>query len=91
MEKFTHGIIAINPNKVDEHGNVGVLHFVGFWDEPKEEDVLGVWEELQNTEEFGLQDQINEIDLIPAPDDVLEHFNSIMESGNVEDITKHEN
>ena len=90
MEKFTHGIIAVNPTKPDENDNLEVLHFVGHWTEPTEEDVLSLWEELLKNEEFGLQNQMNEIELIPAPEHILEYYNDVANKlENENDETKH--
>lgn len=84
MDKFTHGIIAVNPTKPDENDNLTVLHFTGFWNEPTEADVLSLWEELNENDGFGLQDQMHDIELIPAPEDIVEYFNSVVESDNTE-------
>lgn len=90
MEKFTHGIIAVNPTKPDENDNLEVLHFVGYWTEPTEEDVLSLWKELNEDEEFGLKNQIDEIELIPAPEDIVEIYNNMVDWDNFEeDETKH--
>lgn len=84
MEKFTHGIIAVNPNQPLENGDLAVLHFVGYWSEPQEEDVASLWDELCNDEDFGLKDQIHEIELYPAPQEVVEHYNSVVDWDDVE-------
>lgn len=84
MDKFTHGIIAVNPTKPDENGDLGVLHFVGYWNEPTEADVLSLWEELNEDDSFGLQDQMHDIELVPAPIEIVEYFNSVVESDNTE-------
>ena len=87
MEKFKYGIIGVNPNKPNENDTLEILHFVGYWEEPNEDDVLELWEELKNTEEFGLQDQIDEIELIPATDVVLEYYNNTVDWDEIENET----
>lgn len=81
MEYFTHGIIAINPKVVDENGDLQLLHFTGCWAEPSEDDIIFLWEELKKNEMFGLQSQIDEIELLVAPSEIVEYFNSITDWG----------
>ena len=90
MEKFKYGIIAVNPNKPDENDTLEILHFVGYWNEPTEDDVLGLWEELKNTDEFGLQDQIDEIELIPAPQEIVEMYNTMVDWDEMENEMREE-
>lgn len=91
MDKFTHGIIATNPTKPDENGDLQVLHFVGYWEEPTEEDVLSLWEELNNDDSFGLQDQIHDIELSAAPIEIVDYYNSVVESNNTEFFETNDN
>lgn len=77
FEKFTHGIIAITPEKPNADGSIPVMHFVGYWEKPQEADILGLHEELSNDEELGLTEMMDDIELIPATPEVLEHFNSL--------------
>lgn len=77
MEKFTHGIMAITPNKPNEDKSIPVIHFVGYWEEPNEQDVLGLYDELSTDEEFGLTEIIGDIELVPATQDVIDYFNTV--------------
>ena len=77
MEKFTHGIIAIDRKNPNDDGTIPVLHFVGYWSEPAENDIYGLYNELKTDEELGLVDRIDELDLVPASQDVLDHFNNL--------------
>ena len=61
MNRFTHGIVVINPNVVDENGDYPVVHFVGYWDEPAQEDFESLKKELETDEDFGLRDILNEL------------------------------
>ena len=88
MEKFTHGIIAVNPNQPLENGDLEILHFVGYWNKPSEEDVISLWMELNEDETFGLQNQLGEIELCSAPEDIVEYYNSIVDW---DEIEKNEN
>lgn len=85
MEKFTHGIMVVNPNNLDENGDIPVLHFVGYWNEPTENDVMSLWDEFNEDDSFALQDQINEIELLPAPEDVIEYYNSVIDFDDEDD------
>jgi hypothetical protein len=40
MEKFTHGIMVVDPENPDDIGsdNTTVIHFVGYWQEPPDWD-----------------------------------------------------
>ena len=77
MEKFTHGIMVVDRNNPNDDGTIPVVHFVGYWDEPSENDVYGLYNELKTDEEHGLTDTIDELDLVSAPQHVLDHFNSL--------------
>ena len=77
MENFTHGIMVIDRNNPNDDGSIPVVHFVGYWDEPKENDVMGLYNEFKTDEALGLSETIDELELVPATQDVLEHFNSL--------------
>ena len=76
MEKFTHGIMVIDPKNPNEDGSIPVRHFVGYWNEPKEEDVLGLYDELKDDEQFGLTETIDDLEIVPATQEVLNYLNS---------------
>lgn len=77
MEKFTHGVMVIDPKNPNEDGSIPVVHFVGYWSEPSEDDVYGLYEEFKTDKEFGLTEKIDDLELTPASQEVLEHFNSL--------------
>ena len=74
--KFTHGIMVIDPKNPNEDGSIPVRHFVGYWEEPQEADVLSLYDELRTDEEFGLTEIIDDLELVPATPEVLEYFNT---------------
>jgi len=76
MEDFTHGIMVIDPNNPNEDGSIPVIHFVGYWSEPKENDVIGLYNELKTDEEFGLTETIDDYELVPATQEAIEYFNA---------------
>jgi hypothetical protein len=79
MEKFTHGIMVVNPKITDENGDVNVLHFAGYWEQPTSEDVLSLMDELETDETFGLTEmaQAGELEYYPASPEILDHFNGL--------------
>lgn len=77
FEKFTHGIMVIDRKNPNEDGSIPVRHFVGYWEEPDEDAVMDLYEELRTDKEFGLTETIDELELAPATEDVLEYFNSL--------------
>lgn len=76
MEKFTHGIVVINPNMKNENGDVHVLHFVGYWEEPTKTDVISLMDELETDEEFGLKEMAlaGELEYYPATQDIIDYY-----------------
>jgi len=75
MEKFTHGIMVTNPDKPNPDGSIPVMHFVGFWSEPSDEDVLGVIDEVMTDTEYGLTEIANTLDYLPATQELIDHVN----------------
>jgi len=47
--------------------------FVGYISKPEDNDIISLWEELNDTEEFQY-DNINDLTLIEAPEYVVEYF-----------------
>lgn len=88
MEKFTHGIMVIDTKNLNEDGSIPVLHFVGYWGEPNKEDVLGLYNELKTSEEFGLIDIIDDLELCPATQEVIDYFISQMHEGRIIETEK---
>jgi len=67
-----YGLIAIDPTEEGE--NKTILHFCGYWDEPKKEDAESLLEELKTDEEFGLTDIAHRLIIIPCPDELVKEF-----------------
>jgi len=73
MKKFTHGIIAVDPqNEVDEE--VAVVHFIGLWKEPTEAEFIAYKKEMLTNPEYGLVDIADRIVVLPAPPDIVEKY-----------------
>lgn len=72
MEKFKYGIIAVELNKPDKDGLHEILHFEGYWSQPKIEDYNNLMEELKRDEKFGLKDV--DFDLIHASQEIVDYY-----------------
>ena len=67
-----YGLIVIDPTQESEM--MDIIHFVGYWEEPTKEDALSLREELMIDEEFGLTEIAHRLDILPAPDYIVEEF-----------------
>ena len=73
MKKFTHGIIAVDPqNEVDDE--VAVVHFIGLWEEPTKEAFEQYKKEMLTSPEYGLVDIADRIVVLPAPPEIVEKY-----------------
>jgi len=86
MDRFTHGIMVINPKDVQEGEDYPVLHFVGYWNEPSEADIYELMNEFRDDETLGLKDTLNDIELLPATPECLKFYNDMLEKENQEDL-----
>lgn len=75
MKKFTHGIIAVDPENIDEDNNPLIVHFIGLWEAPTKEAFDCYSNEIKTDPEFGLVEISDRIVILPAPEDIIEHFN----------------
>jgi hypothetical protein len=79
LEDVRFGLMVIDPESLDENQEVEIVHFVGYWNQPSEVDADSLREELATDEEFGLTDIAHRLDILPAPQNVVEHFMSNIE------------
>lgn len=75
FEKFTHGIMVIDRNNPNEDGGIPVRHFVGYWEEPDDDAVMELYEEFKTDETHGLTQTIDDLELVPATQEVINYFN----------------
>ena len=69
-----YGLIVIDPyNKFDENGNYLIHHFCGYTEQPEPTDADILAEELENDENF-IVDDMEDLEIIEAPMEVVEHF-----------------
>jgi hypothetical protein len=74
------GLIAIDP---EQEGDMkDVLHFCGYWNQPTLVEVESLKKELAEDPEFGLINIAHRLEIIPAPDDIMEMI--------IKDITENE-
>ncbi len=73
---FTHGLIVVDP--LQEGDMLDIIHFVGYWTEPKKKDADALREELMADEEFGLSDIAHRLDILPAPDYIVDEYVRIL-------------
>jgi hypothetical protein len=66
------GLIAIDPTQ--EGDMLDVLHFCGYWNQPTLVDVDSLREELKSDPDFGLTDIADRLDIIPAPDWLVQEY-----------------
>jgi hypothetical protein len=84
MKKFTHGIVIVKQSDVIKNASVEggdgipVIHFIGYWTEPTVDDYTDLMREIRTDESFGLKDIADQLALVPAPKDAIDHFNSVM-------------
>lgn len=69
---FKYGLMAIDPTQESEM--MDILHFVGYWEEPKKSDADSLREELLTDEEFGLTEIAHRLNILPAPDYIVDEY-----------------
>ena len=63
LEGCTHGIIVFDPASQDEE-NIEMVHWVGFWQQPDQEDFDDLKRELSEDNQFGLVNIANRLKYI---------------------------
>jgi hypothetical protein len=67
--KISYGIVAVRRGKEDR-----ILHFCGYSKKPTETDFNSLRVELENDLSFGLVGNMDSIDLLPAPPEVVRRY-----------------
>lgn len=75
-KEIKYGLIVVDPTQEGE--NLDILHFVGYWDKPTKTDADSLREELMTDDEFGLTEIANRLDILPAPDYIVEEYRKII-------------
>lgn len=75
LGQFNYGLIVIDPTQ--EGDDFNILHFCGYWEKPNEKDAEFLMEELKTDPEFGLTDIADRLEILPAPDYIVEEYRKI--------------
>ena len=72
----THGIIVFDPIDIDEddilnEDNIRMVHWVGYWHQPDQEDFDDLERELREDDQFGLVDIADRLEYIGCSGDDL--------------------
>ena len=80
IKDIKYGLMVIDPTQEDEM--LDILHFVGYWAKPTKTDADSLRQELMTDEEFGLTEIAHRLDILPAPDYIVqEYIKDITEDG----------
>lgn len=73
VKDIKYGLIVLDTrNKDDEYFDI--LHFCGYITEPSLDDANNLREELRDDPEFGLQDIWDIVEILPAPDYIVQKY-----------------
>ena len=67
-----YGLMVIDPTQESEM--MDILHFVGYWEKPTQTDADSLRQELLTDEEFGLTEIAHRLDILPAPDYIVQEY-----------------
>lgn len=73
-----YGLIVVDPTQ--ESDMLDILHFVGYWVKPTKEDADDLRKELMTDKEFGLTKIAHRLDILPAPDYIVDEYKKIIEN-----------
>lgn len=78
--KINHGIVIVSKESVlGKTEQVDVIHFVGYENPPTFYDYLSVYKEIATDESLGLTKIADDLLLMPASEDALEHFKNALD------------
>lgn len=69
-----YGIVAITRDEVLNAEDLHILHFIGYETEPTFQTYIDAYDELATDPEFNEVSNVNDIMLLPASEDMIEHF-----------------
>ena len=75
--KINYGLMVIDPSEEGETKTI--LHFCGYGEPITDSMVTSLREELRDDPEFGLQDKWDTLDILEAPEEVVEEYKRIYE------------
>ena len=66
------GVGFINPHEEpDEDGKHSLVHMVLYENEPTEDDLFRLWDEIATEEEFGLMNIVEELEMVMLSDETI--------------------
>jgi hypothetical protein len=72
IKDIKYGLVALDP--LEEGDSKTVLHFVGYWSKPEQFDADALKTELMTNEQFGLTEIAHRLEILPAPDYIVEEY-----------------
>ncbi len=85
IKNLTHGILVLNP-KLEKDGKIPVVHFLGLWKEPNENDFENLKDELRNDSQYELNDVVDDLEFILADEETIEFYNELVKNDEVDFI-----
>ena len=73
LNKFTHGLVIIDPSQNEENGDRTIIHFVGYWSKPNNDDVTNLKKELISDFDMDEKFIVEE-----ASEGVVNHYNNLI-------------
>lgn len=76
--KINYGLMVFDPEIPEENGEKEIVHFCGFEENPSQNEIEHLREELRTDEEFGLTEVWERLVIIPAPYDIVEQYRKMI-------------
>jgi hypothetical protein len=76
--EIQYGLIVVDPTQSGEM--LDILHFVGYWNQPSAVDVESLRKELAEDAEFGLTEIAHRLEILPAPDYIVQDYIEIIKT-----------
>ncbi|MDD5649138.1 MAG: hypothetical protein PHF86_01785 [Candidatus Nanoarchaeia archaeon] len=73
---INYGLIVVNPEQKGDE--LDILHFCGFEKEPTIDDANNLRNELRDDPSFELQNIWDKVDILPAPENIVEEYRKII-------------
>lgn len=78
LTEIQYGLIVVDPTQSGEM--LDILHFVGYWEQPSVVDVEFLRKELAEDTEFGLAEIAHRLEILPAPDYIVQDYREIIKA-----------
>ena len=71
-----YGLMVVDPRITD---HISIIHYCAFENEPTQKEIDHLREELRTDEDFGMGDEADIMEILPATEEVVEHFRKEIE------------